>query len=98
MNVEQENNLAERALYELAAIVESSNDAIIGKTLDGIITSWNKSAERIYGFAANEAIGRHISIIIPPERQRDLALILKRIERGERIDHYETIRLRKDGQ
>jgi PAS domain S-box-containing protein len=98
MSVEQENNLAERALYELAAIVESSNDAIIGKTLDGIITSWNKSAERIYGFAANEAIGRHMSIIIPPERQQDLALILKRIERGERVEHYETVRLRKDGQ
>ncbi len=88
---------AERASSELAAIVEGSNDAIIGKTLDGVITSWNKSAERIYGYLASEAIGRPIAILAPPELQDELRKILERIKRGESIEHLETTRLRKDG-
>jgi PAS domain S-box-containing protein len=81
----------------LAAIVESSDDAIIGKTLEGTITSWNLGAERVYGYTAHEAIGRPISIIIPTDRPEELPGIMARLRRGERIDHYETIRVRKDG-
>jgi PAS domain S-box-containing protein len=82
----------------LAAIVDSSDDAIIGKTLDGTIISWNKGAERIYGYTADEIIGRQISILIPPDRPDELPSILARLARGERIDHYLTKRKRKDGQ
>jgi PAS domain S-box-containing protein len=85
------------ALGRLAAIVESSDDAIIGKTLDGLITSWNPGAERLYGYAANEAIGRSIDLIDPPERSDELLDILARLRRGERIEHFETRRRRKDG-
>jgi PAS domain S-box-containing protein len=81
----------------LAAIVESSDDAIIGKTLEGTITSWNRGAERLYGYLAEEAVGQPISLIIPPERPSELPAIMERLRRGERIDHYETIRVRKDG-
>src|SRR5262249_40550289 len=76
----------------LAAIVESSDDAILSKTLDGIITSWNKGAERIFRYLAEEVIGRPISILMPTERVEDMHLILNRIRRGERVDHYETRR------
>jgi PAS domain S-box-containing protein len=86
---------AERAW--LAAIVDSSDDAIIGKTLDGIISSWNAGAERLYGFSATEAIGRPISMIVPGAKLGELATIMERIAHGERIDHYETTRARKDG-
>jgi PAS domain S-box-containing protein len=89
---------AEAARLQLAAIVESSDDAIIGKTLDGTITSWNRAAERLYGYSADEVIGRPISLIIPPERRDELAEILRRLSIGERIDHYETERLAKDGR
>ena len=82
----------------LAAIVDSSDDAIIGKTLDGTIISWNKGASRIYGYTADEVIGQPISILIPPERADELPSILSRLARGERIDHYLTKRARKDGQ
>lgn len=82
----------------LAAIVESSNDAIIGETLEGRITSWNKSAERIYGYTASEALGRPIGILVPREREHEVTDILRRIRAGEIIDHFETIRVRKDGQ
>jgi len=82
----------------LAAIVDSTDDAVIGKTLDGTIISWNKGAERIYGYAANEVIGRPISILIPLDRANELPAILARIARGERIDHYLTKRTRKDGR
>jgi PAS domain S-box-containing protein len=82
----------------LAAIVESSQDAIVSKTLDGIITSWNHGAEHILGYTAREAVGRHISLIIPPEQAEDVALILGRVRRGERVDHYETKRRTKDGR
>jgi PAS domain S-box-containing protein len=81
----------------LSAIVESSNDAIIGKALDGTILSWNATAERLYQYSAEEAIGRNISLIIPPERDGELERILLLIARGERVEHYETVRVRKDG-
>ena len=82
----------------LAAIVASSDDAIIGKTLDGVITSWNRGAERIYGYAAGEIIGRPIALLVPPDRSDELPEILERIRRGERIDHYETERVTKSGR
>ncbi len=82
----------------LAAIVESSHDAIIGKTLDGIITSWNPAAERMYGYTAREAVGQPISLIYPPDHVDEIPSILERIKRGERIDHYETVRRHKDGR
>jgi len=88
---------AERLANLLASIVESSNDAIVSKNLDGIITSWNKAAERIFGYSAPEAIGQPITLVIPKDRQSEEREILTRIRRGERIDHYETVRQRKDG-
>lgn len=81
----------------LSAIVESSEDAIVGKNLDGIILSWNAGAERLYQYSAEEAIGRNISLIIPPEHEGELEHILTRIGRGERVRHHETVRVRKDG-
>ena len=81
----------------LASIVESSDDAIVSKDLDSIVGSWNKGAERIFGYTAEEMIGKPITILIPPELQDEENLILARIRRGERIDHFETIRRRKDG-
>jgi len=82
----------------LASIVESSNDAIIGKSLDGIIQSWNAAAERLFGFTAEEAIGRHISLVIPPDRLAEEEKIIASLKAGKRIEHYETERLRKNGQ
>lgn len=82
----------------LAAIVECSDDAIISKNLDGIITSWNKGAERIFGYSELEALGRPVTMLMPPERVNEEPSILERIARGERIDHYETVRRRKDGK
>ena len=81
----------------LAALVESSDDAIIGKTLEGEITSWNASAERIYGYAAAEAVGRHISMLAPPGYQEEFDELLAAIVRGERITHLETVRRRRAG-
>ena len=89
---------AEQASRQLAAIVESSEDAIISKDLNGIIASWNHGAERLFGYTAEEAIGKSISFLIPPDRHDEEPAILERIRRGERIEHYETIRQRKDGR
>jgi PAS domain S-box-containing protein len=88
---------SEQRLRSLASIVEFSDDAIVSKNLDGIITSWNKGAERVFGYAAEEAIGQPITIVIPQDRQDEERAILTRIRRGERIDHFETIRRRKHG-
>jgi PAS domain S-box-containing protein len=87
----------EEAAQRLAAIVESSDDAIMTKSLDGIITTWNKGAERIFGYAANEIIGKSVSLLVPEDHRDEVPAILARIRRGERIDHYETVRRRKDG-
>jgi PAS domain S-box-containing protein len=81
-----------------SAVVESSNDAIITKTLDGTITAWNKAAERLFGYSAAEAVGKSINIIVPPDRRGDVDDMLARIGRGERIEQHQTIRLRKDGR
>jgi PAS domain S-box-containing protein len=81
----------------LAAIVESSDDAIVSKDLDGVVLTWNPAAERMLGYSAEEMIGRSIRTIIPPDRQREEDEVLSRIRRGESIDHYETVRMRKDG-
>src|SRR5207247_7521479 len=82
----------------LAAIVENSDDAIIGKTLDGRITTWNRGAERMYGYTASEAIGQPISLLVPEDRRDELALVMERLRRGEAIHHLETTRVRKDGR
>lgn len=81
----------------LAALVESSDDAIVGKTLDGIITSWNRAAERILGYTADEIIGRSVTVLFPKERLDEETVILSKIRAGQRIEHYETVRRRKDG-
>ncbi len=88
---------AERNARLLAAIVESSDDAIISKDLNGIITSWNQSAERLFGYTAAEAVGQSVTILIPPERLDEETAILAALRRGERFDHFETVRVRKDG-
>jgi PAS domain S-box-containing protein len=92
-----ESKSAEQRLRSLASIVESSDDAIVSKNLDGIIANWNKGAEQIFGYSSEEAIGQPITILIPADRQSEEREILTRIRRGERIDHYETVRQRKDG-
>jgi PAS domain S-box-containing protein len=94
---EEARTTAELAAQWLASVVESSDDAIVSKTLDGIIMTWNKAAERIFGYTAEEVIGQPITILFPPDRLHEEPDILARVRRGERIDHYETIRRRKDG-
>ena len=88
---------AEQALAQFKAMVESADDAVIGKTLEGIITSWNPAATRLYGYAADEVIGKPIAVIAPADRVDELAGILERLRRGEHIEHYDTTRVRKDG-
>jgi PAS domain S-box-containing protein len=88
---------ADNALIHLAAVVEFSDDAIITKTLDGIISSWNPGAERIFGYTSDEVIGKPVTMLIPEQHLNEEPGILERLRRGERIDHYETIRRRKDG-
>ena len=88
---------AEAHAQRLAAIVESSDDAIVSKDLNGIIASWNSGAQRVFGYTAEEIIGRPVTVLMPPERENEEPGILERIRRGERIDHYETVRRRKDG-
>jgi two-component system, chemotaxis family, CheB/CheR fusion protein len=95
-------DISERKRYEeeqarLAAIVDSSDDAIISRDLNGIIVTWNRGAERLFGYTAEEAVGKPITMLYPPDRLDEASGILARIRRGERIDHYETIRRRKDG-
>ena len=88
---------SEQQLRWLASIIESSDDAIISKNLDGVITSWNSGAERVFGYSASEAIGQPITLVIPQDRQSEEREILTRMRRGERIDHFETVRQRKNG-
>lgn len=92
-----ERKRAEETRALLAAIVESSDDAIISKDLNGVIMTWNNGAERLFGYTAKEAIGQPVTMLIPPDRLDEEPEILRRIRRGERIDHYETVRRRKDG-
>ncbi len=88
---------AEETLRRLAAIVESSNDAIISKNLDGIIVSWNKGAERLYGYTAEEIVGKPLTILVLPDHPDELPALMERLRRGEHISHYETVRVAKDG-
>jgi PAS domain S-box-containing protein len=96
-DITQKKKLEEDAL-RLAAIVESSDDAIASKDLNGIVTTWNHSAERLFGYKAEEIIGKSITMIIPPELQQDENMILEKIRRGEKIEHFETVRVHKNGQ
>ena len=93
-----ERKRAETAAMRLAAVVQSSHDAVAAKTLNGIITDWNQSAERIFGYKPKEIIGKSVLTLIPKDRQSEEQEILRRIRRGESLDHYETVRRRKDGQ
>ena len=92
-----DRNVADETAQRLAAIVESSDDAMLVKDLNGIITTWNNGAERLFGYTADEAVGRPVAMLIPADRQNEEPDILARIRRGEPIEHYETIRRRKDG-
>jgi len=91
-------NEARQTLLYYAALVESSDDAIIGETLDGCVTSWNRGAESIFGYHRTEALHKHISVIIPPERAREESVILEKVRQGQSVEHYETVRQRKDGR
>jgi PAS domain S-box-containing protein len=93
-----ERRRAEETRARLAAIVDSSEDAIIGKTLDGIITSWNQGAERMYGYTTDQVIGQPIALLAPPDRPDEIPGVLARLARGEAIERYETLRVRCDGQ
>ena len=88
--------LAEKAGH-LAAIIESTDDAIFSTTLEGVITTWNKGAERLYGYTDEEVIGSSVTMLVPPDRADELPIILERLKRGETIDRCETVRVRKDG-
>src|SRR5262245_22630668 len=96
--LEKENASRLVAARLLAAIVESSDDAIVSKALDGIIQTWNDAAERTFGYPAAEVVGRHISVLIPPDREDEEDMIISRIRAGERVEHFDTVRRRKDGQ
>src|SRR2546427_4186984 len=85
-------------LARVAAIVESSDDAIVGKTLDGIITSWNGGAEQLYGYTASEVVGTSISVLVPSDQPDDLPEMLKLVRKGRGVDRFETERVRKNGQ
>lgn len=89
--------MADMKQYYMEALIESANDAIIGKTLDGRVIFWNKGAERLYGFSAEETLDKPISMIMPPERKHEMEAIIQRISQGEYIERYETVRVRKDG-
>ena len=81
----------------LASIVDSSDDAIVSETLDGVITSWNRAAERMYGYRSEEITGKPFSLLLHPDRGDEMVTILKKIQDGQRVDHCETVRLKKDG-
>ena len=93
-----ERKWAEEVNSRLAAIVDSSNDAIIGKTLDGIVTTWNRGAQQIYSYSAEEIVGKPISVLAPPDRHNEIPGILEKVRRGARVNNYETVRLKKDGE
>ncbi|MCK6626257.1 MAG: PAS domain S-box protein [Anaerolineae bacterium] len=93
-----ERKRAQAVQAQLAAIVESSNDAIIGKTLEGIIMNWNRGAEDLYGYSAEEVKGRSVALLVPPDRPNELSKILEKLKQGQRIEQYETVRVRKDGR
>ena len=95
--VVREHARGEERASRLAAIVDSSDDAILGKTLDGTITSWNGAAERLFGYAASEAVGQSIRLIIPPDRRDESEAVLARIRAGGSVVHFDTVRRRKDG-
>ncbi|MGW1588648.1 SpoIIE family protein phosphatase [Streptomyces sp. NPDC002386] len=92
-----ERKAAEERITELAALVESSQDAILAKTLDGHITYWNAAAQRLYGFTADEVLGRHVSVLAPAERGDEITALLKRLRRGEKVEHFETLRVTRSG-
>ena len=92
-----ERKSTEETRFHLAAVMESSDDAIVAKSLEGIVTAWNTGAERIFGYSAGEMVGKSITTIIPADRSGEETAILEQLKRGERIDHYETVRIRKDG-
>lgn len=95
-DITEERRGREARLY-LASIVESTDDAIVGKTLDGVVTAWNQAAEAMFGYTAAEMIGSPITVLHPPERLHEEAMILERLRRGERLRHFETVRVHKDG-
>jgi PAS domain S-box-containing protein len=95
--IDELTDKAKIAQYWLNALIESADDAIISKTLEGIITSWNKGAQRIFGYTADEVVGKSVLILIPPDHHNEEPMILRRIRSGERVEHYETIRKAKDG-
>ncbi|MFZ1687073.1 MAG: PAS domain S-box protein [Flavobacteriales bacterium] len=97
MNITQ-RKLAEEAARRLAAIVESSDDAILSRDIEGIITSWNKGAERIFGYTAEEIVGRSNHLLYPPDKKEEEELLLDMVRKGQRVEHYETVRLHKDGK
>ena len=86
---------AEEAALRLSALVQSADDAIIGKTIEGIIQTWNPGAERLYGYSAGEMVGRDMRILLPADRSDEEGQILDRIGRGERVEHFDTVRMRK---
>jgi PAS domain S-box-containing protein len=93
-----ERKRAEEVRVRLASIVESSEDAIIGMTLEGTVTSWNRAAERTFGYTADEVIGKPIGILIPSDRLEEQAQILEQVKQGAHVNHFETVRRRKDGK
>ena len=93
-----ERKRAEKERSQLAAIVESSDDAILGKTLDGTITSWNRAAERLYGYSVEEAVGQPVSILVPPDRPEEVPEILRKVRQGQKVVHLETVRVTRSGE
>lgn len=94
---EPDDSFADETTQRMRAIIQSSDDAILAKDLSGIITDWNRGAEQLFGYTAEEAVGRSVTMLIPPDRADEEPAILARLRRGEKIDHYETVRQRKDG-